>query len=1036
MKAPGNRRRPTLKANLRPKLVLTGFVCRAFGGDSTRELLNRLAERVDDKGLLTPEARVDALHRRRPAAWPGPPLAAYDENIRGHERRLRLTPEHGRGLKPHQYLALLFTEYYLDRYFTEPVKLFDQLNEYLDLEHPALPPYSPVDLETLAFQSATGSGKTLLMHVHIEQYLHYAGRAGRRVRSVILLTPNERMSEQHRREMEASGLRGRLFSPDAPRELFRTVEIFDVNKLAEKKGIKRVAVSEFGTDNLVLVDEGHLGASGKAWRQRRAELGRGGFTFEYSATFDQIVGKDAGLLHAYAKSVLFDYPYREFHEDGYGKDYSIVNLPKGVQDRSSDIYLLGCLLTFYRQLHIWKQHGGVWRDFHLSRPLWAFLGKTVLGSSKAAQATRSDVALILDFLGRFLAEPSRMERMIEALLEGNSGLLGESGDDWFARRLRSLAGETPAAIYANVCETLFYGHGQLHVEYLTHGEGELHLRVADNPVFGVVNVGDAAGLYQRLAAAEKPHLKVERNLISTPIFADVDREDSTVNVVIGARRFIAGWNSWRVSTMGLMHVGVGEGPEIVQMFGRGVRLKGWNLSLKRHGPAGARVPDGAKELAELETLHIFGLRANYMDTFRDLMREQGLDFESVTIRLPVTWNFGSVRDLRILRRPPGRPFKRSNERISPPDPEREGRPVVRRNLYSKLEAETSRSASGTGGAPVRETGDLTRFAPLFDETRIRERLLARKAVAGWWNLDLGEGVVRRLLGDSGWYEIEVPPDQLQVRTFADVQRLEALATDMIAEYCERSWRQARFRWEGKRLHAVPLTEDDENRFPDYEVTGRGPDAALVRDLEGLCGTALDDALEKLEMGQISTERHAYEPLLWSDATIAGAERTVEVRPVPLNADEARVVDYLREMAKAADSVLAGRDLYLIRNLSTGKGVSFFDDFAYYPDFIVWLRDDDSQHIVFLDPKGLGRYGPREEEKVRLHGRIKDIETQLRERRGDAKPDLILHAYVLSTTPAAQIAEGKYSMHDWKQRGVYFLAEQDSVRDLIANALSR
>ena len=43
------------------------------------------------------------------------------------------------------------------------------------------------------------------------------------------------------------------------------------------------------------------------------------------------------------------------------------------------------------------------------------------------------------------------------------------------------------------------------------------------------------------------------------LFADVDRPDSTVNVVIGARRFIAGWNSWRVSTMGLMHVGVGEG---------------------------------------------------------------------------------------------------------------------------------------------------------------------------------------------------------------------------------------------------------------------------------------------------------------------------------------------------------------------------------------------------------------------------------------------------------------------------------------------
>ena len=701
-----------------------------------------------------------------------PPLEKYDRNIQDHERRLRLTSEHGRSLKPHQYLALLFTEYYLDRYFTDPAKLLEDLNEHLGSAHRELPRYVPTDLETLAFQSATGSGKTLLMHAHIEQYLYYADRAGRRVRSVILLTPNERMSEQHRREMEASGLRGRLFSPDVPRELFRAVEIFDVNKLADKKGIKRVAVSEFGSDNLVLVDEGHLGASGKTWRQRRAELGRGGFTFEYSATFDQIVGKDPAFLNAYAKSVLFDYPYLEFHEDGYGKDYSIVNLAEGVQDRNSDIYLLGSLLTFYRQLHIWRERGHAWRNFHLSRPLWAFLGKTVLGSSKAANTTRSDVVLILDFFGRFLAERPRMERMIEALFTGQSGLVGESGDDWFARQLESLAAEAPAAIYVDVCETLFYGHGQLHIEYLPSGGGELHLRVADNPVFGVVNVGDAAGLCQRLAAAEKPHLKVERNLISAPLFADVDREHSTVNVVIGARRFIAGWNSWRVSTMGLMHVGVSEGPEIVQMFGRGVRLKGWNLSLKRHGPAGAPSPEPAEELAELETLHIFGLRANYMDTFRNLMRDQGLEFESATVRLPVTWNFGRVQDLQILRLRPGRPFERSSERVTPFAPESERRLIVRRNLYSTLESETSRSASGTAGDPARKRGDLKAVAPLFDDTRIHERLLARKQVAGWWNLYLDRVLVRRLLETTDWYELEIPPEQLHVRSFADIQRLE------------------------------------------------------------------------------------------------------------------------------------------------------------------------------------------------------------------------------------------------------------------------
>ena len=103
-------------------------------------------------------------------------------------------------------------------------------------------------------------------------------------------------------------------------DLFRPVEIIDLNKLAEKKGIKRVAVADFGDDNLVLVDEGHLGASGKAWRQRRRELSSGGFTFEYSGTFNQVVGgKEQELLHTYGKCLLFDYAYPRFDADGYGQ---------------------------------------------------------------------------------------------------------------------------------------------------------------------------------------------------------------------------------------------------------------------------------------------------------------------------------------------------------------------------------------------------------------------------------------------------------------------------------------------------------------------------------------------------------------------------------------------------------------------------------------------------------------------------------------------------------------------------------------------
>ena len=69
----------------------------------------------------------------------------------------------------------------------------------------AIPEYTPDELRILAYQSATSSGKTLLMHAHIRQYRHYLDRAGGRLNNIVLLTPNKQMSEQHEREFRASG---------------------------------------------------------------------------------------------------------------------------------------------------------------------------------------------------------------------------------------------------------------------------------------------------------------------------------------------------------------------------------------------------------------------------------------------------------------------------------------------------------------------------------------------------------------------------------------------------------------------------------------------------------------------------------------------------------------------------------------------------------------------------------------------------------------------------------------------------------------
>jgi ferredoxin len=102
--------------------------------------------------------------------------------------------------------------------------------------------------------------------------------------------------------------------------------------------------------------------------------------------------------------------------------------------------------------------------------------------------------------------------------------------------------------------------------------------------------------------------KVDNDYLSQSLFSTINNSNSNINILIGSKKFIEGWNSWRVSNMGLINMGKKEGPQIIQLFGRGVRLKGKDFSLKRE-------ENSDYKLNALQTLYIFGLNADYMRTF-------------------------------------------------------------------------------------------------------------------------------------------------------------------------------------------------------------------------------------------------------------------------------------------------------------------------------------------------------------------------------------------------------------------------------------
>ncbi|MFN0120333.1 MAG: hypothetical protein ACKV2V_07510 [Blastocatellia bacterium] len=185
----------------------------------------------------------------------------------------------------------------------------------------------------------------------------------------------------------------------------RGVDIIDIHKLRETSGEKTFAVDTFEGNNLVLVDEGHRGSGGEEWMDKRARLCASGFSFEYSATFGQAIRAASGkkqkeLTQTYAKSVLFDYSYKFFYNDGYGKDFNIFNLAEEREDETRPLYLTACLLAFYQQCKRFTDGGAQLAPYLLESPLMIFVGGSVTGQRQAQED--SDLVQILKFLADFI----------------------------------------------------------------------------------------------------------------------------------------------------------------------------------------------------------------------------------------------------------------------------------------------------------------------------------------------------------------------------------------------------------------------------------------------------------------------------------------------------------------------------------------------------------------------------------------------------------------------------------------------------------
>jgi hypothetical protein len=999
-------------------LLLVRWLAKELGG-RYNELLERVKD-TPDAGAPGASARLAAVLSRKGVRVTPDVLAQHERAFMTDWAGIASAREAATGerfaLTHFQWLAALFVEHYLYR-LAAPGGRADMVTEINTLREQALsflPAVTGPELNRLALWMATGSGKTLMLHLNTLQFLRHAtGILGSAPQRVLLLTPNETLSSQHRAELALSGIDEVV--------LERALEITELTKLylPEDKNGQRVRVKagvsvstdQYPGPNLVLVDEGHKGGksnSGEesAFRERRQALtgthktqpveGVPGFEFEYSATFAQIADGDPDFFNDYARCAVFDYGYRRFHDDGFGKS------PKSLVTRdlhAQDLVLAAALVAFWRQVRYYGADTVRAQNYRLSSPLAVFVGQSVTGKSQ-------DVVQVLAFLARFAGDANFASGLLAQVLDATHPIQ----QALFAAQLDLAAERALGApgLHQHMCVALFGGQGPLAVRVLSRDELGLRLPGAPGDHWcGTAYVGDAPKL---AAALKTAGVTVEApDAVTGSLFARLD-DRPELKFLLGSRKFIEGWSSFRVSTLGLLQIGRNAGTQVIQLFGRGVRLAGVGGQLKRadHVPQLGPHPAG---IALAETLYVFGVRAEYIQTWLDTLSREGMPAQSAVLPVSLRSDLDTLA-LQVPLHDETRLAEFGKRCIGFVAAEHGGLTIdlsshwvmqdgvgekqaldtaVQQHAASDLlilcvsaetlfqHAQRCKRQQNMQQLWVTPSSALhwlqavrvnvpTVLLPLT--TEVQQRL--RHEVLAQWEAALGRCLRRARLaflteqpkselmsGDHANFPLQTLPDG----TTGMGYRIEAMLAEPIMKAAldalQKSLKGAQLKPHGwERIVALLREEVGEIDLHD----------TLIHVLTALAeGTDVDELT--LPLPRLHIPQHLYSPLLLAAPAAVveeGAQLSLlddqplglRISPPPLENSEARLVWDVRRVWERlhTQAQWAGVEVVLLRNLAD-VGVGLFAAEGFYPDFLLWLKRGNQQALAFVEPKGLRHQWP-------------------------------------------------------------------------------
>lgn len=476
-------------------------------------------------------------------------------------------------------------------------KHFNLIKDYFPIEDRKIS-YSNF-INRASFWMATGSGKSLIIIKLIELLYKLMIQEIIPTKKVMLLIPSDEIYNQIKKhidifnkatirssrielkdikEYEKSEFAG--INPLQPNSLTvyygRTIHISDIDK--DKLIDFRTIIEEDGW--YLIIDEAHKGDSDFSIRKQYFNiLSKNGFMFNFSATFTD----DIDIV-----TTILDFNLAEFIKSGYGKNIKILddeyrnfkpsNTDKGdLQSDEKQEIILKSLIIFAA---IKKQYNYLQE---INKTIYH--NPLMLTVSNEINTKNADMKLYFKYLAHIASKEIdsaeinyAKNELVEKLESSLNYLIGiETLNEQFIDTIKGID-------YNDILNYVFNSEsrGEIEVYQLGSNNDELSfkLKTSSAQPFTLIKASNIKSWRKNIL---QDYLFIDDVVSGDSRFKTIHLRDNRINILMGSRQFIEGWDSNRPNVINFINMGVDDDNTkmILQAIGRGVRIEPFDNERKR-----------------------------------------------------------------------------------------------------------------------------------------------------------------------------------------------------------------------------------------------------------------------------------------------------------------------------------------------------------------------------------------------------------------------------------------------------------------------